>query len=116
MEDGTSFINSDGRIGNLQKSAQIAGGLMLGVGLAAGGVQLFTKLAGAVGAFFRSRAANRVEASIEILPHGPMVKTPGAGQSHHLNQDAVFKSVTKTNDGLAIKLEGNAIRDVGSPH
>lgn len=45
-----------------------------------------------------------------------MVKTPGAGQSHHLNQDAVFNSVIKTNDGLAIKLEGNAITDVGSPH
>ena len=45
-----------------------------------------------------------------------MVKTPGVGQSHHLNQDAVFKSVINTNEGLAIKLEGNAFTEIGSPH
>jgi hypothetical protein len=58
MEAGTNYINDEGRIGNLQKSAQITGGLMLGVGLVAGGVKMFTKLAGSVGTFF-SKISNR---------------------------------------------------------
>lgn len=77
MEEGTSFINSDGRIGNLQKSAQIAGGLMLGVGLAAGGVKLFTKLAGSVGAFFRSSAPNRVEGTVSSVAPRQTMATGG---------------------------------------
>ncbi|TCS37743.1 hypothetical protein EDC30_10335 [Paucimonas lemoignei] len=60
--------------------------------------------------------AKGVGPSIEIAPYGEMVKTPGIGQAHHLNQDAVFKSVIKTNDGLAIRLEGNAFTEIGSPH
>jgi hypothetical protein len=61
-------------------------------------------------------ATNRVGPSIEIAPYGEMVRSPGVGQAHHLNQDAVFKSVIKTNDGLAIRLEGNAFTEIGSPH
>ena len=38
------------------------------------------------------------------------------GQSHHLNQDAAFRDVIPKSDGLCIELEGNAFRDVGSPH
>ncbi|MFD3260886.1 hypothetical protein ACE3MQ_20025 [Paenibacillus lentus] len=38
------------------------------------------------------------------------------GQAHHLNQDAAFRSVIPKNKGLAIKLEGNAFKDVGTPH
>ena len=38
------------------------------------------------------------------------------GQSHHLNQDAAFRDVIPKNDGLCVELEGNAFRDVGSPH
>jgi hypothetical protein len=39
-----------------------------------------------------------------------------AGQSHHLNQDAAYGSHIPHNDGIAVKLEGNAFRDVGTPH
>ena len=53
---------------------------------------------------------------IEIAPYGKMVRSQGVGQAHHLNQDAAFKSVIKTSDGLAIRLEGNAFTDIGSPH
>ncbi len=38
------------------------------------------------------------------------------GQSHHLNQDAAFRDVIPKSDGLCIELEGNAFKDVGSPH
>jgi len=38
------------------------------------------------------------------------------GQTHHLNQDAAFRSRIAQNDGVAIKLEGNAFTDVGAPH
>jgi RHS repeat-associated protein len=38
------------------------------------------------------------------------------GQAHHLNQDAAFKSVMPTNQGVSIKLEGNAFSGIGSPH
>jgi RHS repeat-associated protein len=38
------------------------------------------------------------------------------GQAHHLNQDAAFKSVIPTNQGVSIKLEGNAFSEIGSPH
>jgi hypothetical protein len=54
--------------------------------------------------------------NIKVLPHGEMLKTPDLGQSHHLNQDAVFGGLIARNDGVAIKLEGNAFTDVGSPH
>ncbi|NOT98647.1 MAG: hypothetical protein HOO97_06090 [Sideroxydans sp.] len=60
--------------------------------------------------------ANSAGPSLEIAPYGEMVKTPGVGQAHHLNQDAAFRDVIKTNDGLAIRLEGNAFTEVGSPH
>ncbi|EDM35112.1 Rhs family protein [Pedobacter sp. BAL39] len=38
------------------------------------------------------------------------------GQSHHLNQDAAFRDVIPRNKGAAIKLEGDAFREVGSNH
>jgi hypothetical protein len=38
------------------------------------------------------------------------------GQAHHINQDAAFRDVIPRNDGLCLELEGNAFRDVGSPH
>ncbi|UOO38268.1 hypothetical protein IZU99_03155 [Oscillospiraceae bacterium CM] len=38
------------------------------------------------------------------------------GQAHHLNQNAAFRDVIPKNDGLSVELEGNAFKDVGSPH
>jgi RHS repeat-associated protein len=48
--------------------------------------------------------------------HGDLKKTTGGGQSHHLNQDAAFKSAIPREDGAAIKLEGNAFSEIGSNH
>ena len=39
-----------------------------------------------------------------------------AGQAHHLNQNAAFRDVIPKNDGLSVELEGNAFKDIGSPH
>ena len=38
------------------------------------------------------------------------------GQAHHLNQDAAYREAIPTNEGLSTKLEGNAFKDVNSPH
>jgi len=43
-------------------------------------------------------------------------RTDIPGQAHHLNQDAAFRSRIAHADGVSVKLEGNAFRDVGSPH
>jgi hypothetical protein len=49
--------------------------------------------------------------------YGTLSKTSSIpGQAHHLNQDAAFKSVIPTNQGVSIKLEGNAFTEIGSPH
>lgn len=37
-------------------------------------------------------------------------------QAHHLNQDAAYKSVIPTKAGISVRLQGDAIRDVGSQH
>ena len=39
-----------------------------------------------------------------------------SGQAHHLSQDATFRDVIPTNDGLCVELEGNAFVDIGSGH
>ena len=39
-----------------------------------------------------------------------------SGQTHHLNQDAAFKDVIPSEEGLSIKLEGNILKDINSPH
>lgn len=38
------------------------------------------------------------------------------GQAHHLSQNAAFKGHIPKKEGMSIKLEGNAFKDVGSPH
>ncbi|MEL7571252.1 MAG: hypothetical protein AAGU14_11925 [Eubacteriaceae bacterium] len=38
------------------------------------------------------------------------------GQAHHLNQNAAFKDIISKNDGLCVELEGNAFKNIGSPH
>jgi len=43
-------------------------------------------------------------------------KGAGPGQSHHLNQDAVYKKVIPSNDAVTIKLKGNAFTEIGTPH
>jgi len=48
--------------------------------------------------------------------HGQLRKDPAPGQSHHLNQDAAFRDSIPTNEAAAVKLEGNAFKDVDSPH
>ncbi|WP_232788342.1 hypothetical protein, partial [Shewanella chilikensis] len=56
-----------------------------------------------------SGCPNAEEADDAILgPHGKLKNDSRPGQSHHLNQDAVFRDVIPTNSGAAIKLEGNA--------
>jgi|GEM_PF-3697075 len=52
----------------------------------------------------------------DLGKHGDLKNVPGGGQSHHLNQDAAFRDVIPTNKGAAIKLEGNAFKDINSPH
>ena len=38
------------------------------------------------------------------------------GQAHHLNQDAAFRDVIPTKEGMSVKLEGNAFTEPGTPH
>ncbi|MEY0436757.1 RHS repeat-associated core domain-containing protein [Providencia huaxiensis] len=49
-------------------------------------------------------------------PHGTLKNDSRPGQSHHLNQDAAYRDVIPTNKGAAIKLEGNAFTEPGTPH
>ncbi len=49
-------------------------------------------------------------------PHGTLKKDPSPGQSHHLNQDAAYRDVIPREQGAAIKLEGNAFTEPGTPH
>jgi hypothetical protein len=41
---------------------------------------------------------------------------PKGEQANHLNQDAAFKDVIPTDEGLAVGMRGDAIRDPGTPH
>lgn len=49
-------------------------------------------------------------------PHGKLKNDPSPGQSHHLNQDAAYRDVIPREKGAAIKLEGNAFTEPGTPH
>ncbi|TKI50224.1 hypothetical protein FC748_03110 [Lysinibacillus tabacifolii] len=59
---------------------------------------------------------------ITIKKYGEWKKDGSGKQKHHLNQDAAFKKngtgkeVIPSNEGYTIELEGNAFKDVGSPH
>ncbi|MFG1175846.1 RHS repeat domain-containing protein [Erwiniaceae bacterium CAU 1747] len=64
-----------------------------------------------------STCPNLGKADDAILgPHGTLKNDTRPGQSHHLNQDAAFRDVIPTNSGAAIKLEGNAFTQPGTPH
>lgn len=38
------------------------------------------------------------------------------GQAHHLNQDAAYRDVIPTREGMSVNIKGNAFTDIGSPH
>lgn len=38
------------------------------------------------------------------------------GQAHHVNQNAVYKDVIPSDEAIAVKLEGNAFTQPGTPH
>ncbi len=48
--------------------------------------------------------------------HGDLKRIRDGAQSHHLNQDAAFRSVIPREEGAAIKLRGNAFTERGSQH
>jgi hypothetical protein len=52
----------------------------------------------------------------QSAPHGQKVNDPIPGQSHHLLQDKAYNKVIPRDEGIAVKLEGNIMTDVGSPH
>ncbi|WP_201785422.1 hypothetical protein, partial [Pantoea ananatis] len=49
-------------------------------------------------------------------PHGKLKNDPRLGQSHHLNQDAAYRDLIARDSGAAIKLQGNAFTEPGTPH
>ncbi len=49
-------------------------------------------------------------------PHGKLKNDPRLGQSHHLNQDAAYRDLIPRDSGAAIKLQGNAFTEPGTPH
>ncbi|HHX2516567.1 TPA: RHS repeat-associated core domain-containing protein, partial [Neisseria subflava] len=53
---------------------------------------------------------------VRVGNHGYLRKIKDGQQSHHLNQDAAFRSKIPREEGAAIKLKGNAFRDIGSDH
>jgi RHS repeat-associated protein len=64
-----------------------------------------------------ARAVNKGADDLLVDAYGPLsMNQTIPGQAHHLNQDAAFKSVIPTNEGVSIKLEGNAFTEIGSPH
>jgi hypothetical protein len=48
--------------------------------------------------------------------YGTLGQSSFPGQAHHLNQAAAYGEVIPYQGGLAIKLEGNILSDVGAPH
>nr|WP_225445684.1 phage baseplate assembly protein V [Paenibacillus arenosi] len=59
---------------------------------------------------------------IKIKKYGEWKNDKSGNQKHHLNQDAAFKKdgngneVIPSEEGYTIELEGNAFKDIGSPH
>lgn len=73
-------------------------------------------------------AAKKVEGTVgskekvTVKKYGEWKYDKSGKQKHHLNQDAAFKKdgngkqVIPSDEGYTIELEGNAFKDVGSPH
>lgn len=80
MATGTEYVDDAGWIDNLQKSAQIVGGLMLGVGLVVGGAKLFTKLATKIGGFF-GKVASREAKDLQVVDKSWKAKIDGTAQA-----------------------------------
>ena len=53
---------------------------------------------------------------VKMGKHDRLRKIRDGKQSHHLNQDNAFGSIIPRGDAAAIKLLGNALRDIGSDH
>ncbi|MGN6892214.1 RHS repeat domain-containing protein, partial [Neisseria sp. P0015.S002] len=53
---------------------------------------------------------------VKMGKHDRLRKIRDGKQSHHLNQDNAFDSIIPRGDAAAIKLLGNALRDIGSDH
>lgn len=66
----------------------------------------------------KGNVSGGTSSTIRVGPYGAMVKTlKGAAlQANHLNQDAVFRDIIATKDGISNAMSGNAFTDVGSPH
>ena len=61
--------------------------------------------------------ASVIDDLVTVDRHGTLKRNQAIpGQSHHLNQNAAFKSVIPENEAVAVKLEGNAFTEIGSPH
>jgi hypothetical protein len=54
---------------------------------------------------------------LETAPHRVLrLRSDLLGQSHHLNQDAAYRPAIPREEGVAVKLEGNALAQRGTPH
>jgi hypothetical protein len=101
MAAGTQFVDDTGWIGNLQKSAEIVGGLMLGVGLVVGGAKLFTNLATKVGGFFRKLAERRAESRVTWVDENVGLK--GAAKDYNDSAPGARSNIaTKNNQAPAL--------------
>jgi hypothetical protein len=55
--------------------------------------------------------------TITAAPYGDLSGTlPEGFQANHLNQDAAFRDVIPSEDGLSIGMKGNAFTEPGTPH
>ena len=62
--------------------------------------------------------AGEVGSTVPKMDKYGMLKkdTTTPGQAHHINQDAAYRDIIPTNEGMAVKLEGNAFTQPGTPH
>jgi len=55
--------------------------------------------------------------TITAVPYGDLSGTlPDGFQANHLNQDAAFRDVIPSDEGLSIGMKGNAFTEPGTPH
>ncbi|OAB38852.1 hypothetical protein [Paenibacillus glacialis] len=68
------------------------------------------------------KSKNKDDGTITVKKYGEWKNDKSGKQKHHLNQDAAFKKdgngkeVIPSEEGYTIELEGNAFKDIGSPH
>lgn len=49
-------------------------------------------------------------------PYSVVRQDQTLGQAHHLNQNAVYRSLIPPDEGVSLSLRGNAFTEIGSPH